>query len=277
MDYNYYRYKAGLNWDKFIKLHPEANGEEVFPHFMKRLDNYTQQRDLICDKFRRRFIDEKDLTKYKRIEVEKMYALAQLEHTFIDVLRVAFGLDPNDRTALFGDRIENRYANLVKAHMCDEDSEDKGLYIGADGLYRIAAFYDDDEIDISTIIRWAELKGEGKVYQTEEPPEDSFDIELFIDGVKVKLPHEKKKEDNLKKQLEIVSALISLPSLDDDDDDDDDENYHEITVDDPVLPSVLPPFDPTETRPTPFKPYPLNHWEETQSKITDYFAEYSKK
>ena len=30
MDYNYYRYKAGLNWDKFIELHPEAEGEEVF-------------------------------------------------------------------------------------------------------------------------------------------------------------------------------------------------------------------------------------------------------
>ena len=71
--------------------------------------------------------------------------------------------------------------------MCDDDSEDAGLYIGADGLYRIAAFYDEDEVDISTMIRWSELKGAGKAYQVEEPPEDSYDIELFIDGVKIKI------------------------------------------------------------------------------------------
>ena len=125
---------------------------------MKRHESCTQQKDLICDKYRKRFIDEKDVKKYPKIQVEKMYALAQFEHAFIDVLRVIFGLDPNDSTALFGDKIENRYSNLVKEHMCDKDGENAGLYIGADGLYRIAAFYDEDEADISTIIDGQILK-----------------------------------------------------------------------------------------------------------------------
>ena len=271
MDYNYYRYKAGLNWDKFIELHPEAEGEKVFPQFIKRHESYTQQRDLICDKFRRRFIDEKDVTKYQRIQVEKMYALAQLEHAFIDVLRVIFGLDPNDKTAMFGDKIENRYSNLVKEHMCkDDDGNDTGLYVGADGLYRVAAFYDEDEADISTMIRWSDYKGAGKAYQTEEPPEDSYDIELFIDGVKIKIPVKKEatEEENLKKQLNIISAFIKCAPL-----------FEGRSTPQGLPPEEMPTtYDPPpQPEPLHFKPYPLNGWEETQGKITDYFAEYSKK
>lgn len=209
-DYNYYRYKAGLNWDKFIDLHPEADGEEVFPQFMKRLDNYTHQRDLIVDKFRQRFLDEKDEKNYSKIEAEKMYAIAQLETVFIDVLRVAFGLDPNDKEAKFGEGIAARYSDLVKAHMCVQD-EDVGLYIGADGLYRIASFYDEDEVDIRTMYRWCELKEQDKVYLCEEPPKDSFDIELYIGGQKIKLPEptEGTLHENLKKQLEIINAYLT--------------------------------------------------------------------
>lgn len=255
MDYNYYRYKAGLNWDKFIALHPEAEGEEVFPQFMKRYDCYTQQRDLICDKYRKRFIDEKDESNYPKIQAEKMYALAQLEHAFIDVLRVIFGLDPNDNTAHFGDKIENRYSNLVKEHMCkDDDGKDTGLYLGADGLYRIAAFYDEDEADISTMIKWSDFKGAGKAYQTEEPPEDSYDIELFIDGVKIKIPIKKEdtKEEDLKKQLNIISAFIKSAPLFKGEN----GSFYEIP---PHKDLPVTTYDPLpQQEPIQFKAYPLN-------------------
>lgn len=208
-DYNFYRYKAGLDWDKYIALHPEDDGEEVFPQFMKRLDSYTHQRNTIVDKYNRRFLDEKDEKKFPKIDAEKKYALVQLESVFIDVLRVAFGLDPNDSTAMFGQGIEKRYSDLVKAHMCVQE-EDRGLYIGADGLYRIAAFYDDDEVDIHTMYRWCELKAEGKVYLCEEPPKDSYDIELYIGGQKIKLPEptEDTLHENLKKQIETINAYL---------------------------------------------------------------------
>ena len=208
-DYNYYRYKAGLNWDKYIALHPEIDGEELFTTFMKRLDNYTHQRDVIIDKFAQRFIDEKDEEKYNRIEGEKMYALAQLEQVFLDVIRVAFGLDPDDKYAVFGDKIATRYSRLVDGYICD--GEDTGLYKGADGLYRIATFYDDDSIDINVMFRWCKLKEEGKVYQTEEDvPKDSYDIELFIEGQKIKLPEDDSGdgEKDIKKQLNVVYSYL---------------------------------------------------------------------
>ena len=206
MDYNYYRYKAGLNWDKFIELHPEIEGEELFTDFMKRHECYTKQRDIVSDKFKQRLIDEKDLSKYPRIEMEKNYAIAQVEYVFIDVLRVAFGLAPDDKYAKFGTTIEDRYSNLVSGYMCDKDSEDAGLYIGADGLYRIASFYDDDPVDIHTMYRWWELKKQNKVYQTEEPPEDSYDVDLIIDGIKIKLPE--KKTGDPKKYLDVISNYL---------------------------------------------------------------------
>lgn len=208
-DYNYYRYKAGLDWDKYIALHPEEDGEEVFPHFIKRLDSYTHQRDMIVDKYNQKFIDEKDEKKYPKIEAEKMYALVQLESVYIDVLRVAFGFAPNDKNVQFGQGIERRYPDLAKNYMCVQD-KDRGLYIGADGLYRIAAFYDDDEVDIHTMYRWCELKAEDKVYLTEEPPKDSYDIELYIGGQKIKLPEptEDTLHENLKKQIETINAYL---------------------------------------------------------------------
>ena len=209
-DYNFYRYKAGLNWDKYIALRSEKDGEELFTTFMKRFDNYTHQRDMIVNKFTQRFIEEKDEKKFKRIEAEKMFALAQLEQVFIDVVRVAFGLAPDDNEAKFGDSIATRYSDFVKGYMCLR-SEDAGLYIGVDGLYRIAVFYDEEEVDINTMYRWCELKAEDKVYLTEEPPKDSFDIELYIGGQKIKLPEptEDTLHENLKKQLEVINSYLT--------------------------------------------------------------------
>ena len=77
--------------------------------------------------------------------------------------------------------------------------------------------------------RWWELKKQNKVYQTEEPPEDSYDVDLIIDGLKIKLP-EKKTEDP-KKYLDVISNYLLGFDYDfeeeDDDEDDDDEKEKE--------------------------------------------------
>ena len=145
--------------------------------------------------------------------MEKNYVIAQVEHVFIDILHVAFGLAPDDKYAKFGTTIKDRYSNLVSGYMCggggDKDSseeDDAGLYIGADGLYRIASFYGDNSVDIHTMYRWWNLKKLGKVYQTEEPPEDSYDVELIIDGLKIKLPE--KKTGDPKKYLDVISNYL---------------------------------------------------------------------
>ena len=75
----------------------------------------------------------------------------------------------------------------------------------------IATFYDDDSIDINVMFRWCKLKEEGKVYQTEEDvPKDSYDIELFIEGQKIKLPEDDSDdgEKDIKKQLNVIYSYL---------------------------------------------------------------------
>lgn len=202
-DYNFYRFKAGLDFNKFIELNPDKDGEELFSTFMKRFEIYYKQRDAVVSRYSQRFVNEKDEEKFGIIQCEKMYALAQLEQIFIDVIRVIFGLAPDDNDAIFGNCIENRYRTLVDKYMC-KDEQDKGLYIGADGLYRVASFYDDDVVELSTMYRWYQLRD--KAYNTDEPPEDSFDIEMYVGKQKIKMPDMPSKD--FEWQLQCIANYI---------------------------------------------------------------------
>lgn len=181
-EYIFYRKKAGLDFDLYIKLHPEINGEKVFENFMSRYDAYIKQRNLIVTKFEKKFIDEPNLEKHVNIYSERMFAIAQLELVFNDVVRVFLGLDPEDDNLKFDDNISARYDNLTKEFLCEDKP---GFYIGADGLYRLAYFYEDDVIPISCMKEFYALGD--KVYKanTRQKPE----IHLIIDGVEVEVPN----------------------------------------------------------------------------------------
>ena len=197
-DYNFYRLKAGLDFNKYIeKLTPDKDGEEVFNTFVKRYDAYYKSRSTIIRKYEKLIANEYDEDNIPRYQGEKMRDLAQLEQMFIDVLRVIFGLAPDDNAAKFGDTIATRYTDFVKGHACVED-RNKGLYIGADGLYRMMCFYDDDEVEFKTLLRWNELDNEMAYKPDYETEEKKYDFEIYINGTKVKIPSS---ENDLEKQF----------------------------------------------------------------------------
>lgn len=206
-DYEFYRTKAGLDFNKFNKLHPEKNGEELFQTFMIRWDLYYKQRDNIIRKYEQRMIDERDDDKLPRIEAEKMYAIAQLEQNFIDVLRIIFGISPDDETAVFGDTIATRYRKFTETHLCKDKP---GFYIGDDGLYRLDAYYDEDYISLETMKEYYKLGDE--VYKNDKTEPDG-EIELFIDDNRIKIPGAKYKDVDGKEvplHLLLIEKLLEL-------------------------------------------------------------------
>ena len=208
-DYNFYRYKAGLNFDKFIKLHPDKDGEEIFTTFMKRYDAYYKQRSTIVRKYEKKYANEYDEENLPRIIGEKMHDLAQLEQMFIDVLRIVFGISPDDDTAKFGDTIETRYTKFIESHVC-LDEINKGLYMGDDGLFRLISFYDDDEVDFLTLFRWHSLDT-GHAYKPDfyaSKEGSRYDIELYVDGVKAKLPEPSPGDYDLQHQLRCLERHL---------------------------------------------------------------------
>lgn len=202
-DYTFYRKKAGLDFDKFIELHPEKDGEALFQTFMKRYDCYYTQRDLLIKKFTQKLVDEKDETKFSRIEAEKMYAIAQLEQVFIDVMRVLFGLSPDDENAKFGNTIATRYIDFVSNNICLDKF---GFYLGADGLYRIGAFYEDDYIPISVMKEYYSLGD--KVYKDDSNIPEG-DIHLIIEGKEIELP-EQDPNDPIPIHLKVIEKILEL-------------------------------------------------------------------
>lgn len=210
--YDYYRRKAGLDFDKFIKLHPEKNGEELFKTFMIRYDLYYKRRNEILRKFGRKAADEDDEDKLPIIEAEKMYVVAQHEQLYIDVMRVLFGIAPDDETAIFGDTIATRYTDFVESHLCDDKP---GFYMGDDGLYRLAVFYDDDYIPLDVMKEYY-LLGD-KVYKDFDPEEKPCEgnIDLLIDGKLVKIPEgmDIKTDENgdvIPFHLRVIDKLLEL-------------------------------------------------------------------
>lgn len=201
-DYLFYRKRAGLNFDKFFELHPEKKDKGLFEEFIKRFDVYNEQRDILVENYYKKQCLEVDPLKYQRIDAEKMYALAQLENRFIDVLRVIFGISPDDDKALFGDTIENRYLNLVKNRICEDKP---GFYLGDDGFYRLNYFYDDEEIPLSVMLEYDNL---GEMAYKNECEENQKEIELYIYGKKILLP-EHFRTDSLDYYMASLQEFIS--------------------------------------------------------------------
>lgn len=199
-DYTFYRKRAGLDFDKFIELNPEKDGEGLFQTFMKRYDCYYKQRDMVVEKFNRRMLDEQDETNIYRIGAEKMYAIAQIEQVFIDVMRVIFGLAPDDENAKFGDTIDSRYDTFIKDYI---DPEKPGFYKGADGLYRIRYFYEDDIISLRVMKEY--YKHAEIMYHYNEGEEDQGRIQMLIDGKEVKLSDMAKRNP-----IKFIEKLIDL-------------------------------------------------------------------
>lgn len=204
-DYLFYRKKAGLDFDKFIERNPDKDGESLFSTFMARYDIYYKQREELVNKYSKRFYEEKDDEKLPRIEAEKMYAIAQLETVFVDVLRVLFGLSPDDKSAVFGTTIATRYLDFVKEHLSEEK---QGFYIGADGLYRLAAFYDDDYVPLEVMKEYY-LLGD-KVYKDEDYQEP--DIHIIMDGKEIFIPEQDPK-DKVPAHLRVIEKLMELDEL----------------------------------------------------------------
>lgn len=196
-DYIFYRKKAGLDFDLYIKLHPEVDGEREFRNFMKRYDAYVKQRTMIVESYDKKFANERDLDKHPRIYAEKMKDIAQLELVFNDVVRVFLGLDPSKDMTKFGQTVDTRYSHLVEEFL---DPEHPGLYIGADGLYRIACFYDDDDISPEAYKTFLEMGD--KAYKADTSKDHVIDI--MVDGVFVKVPE----VEDLEKKL--FDFLIEL-------------------------------------------------------------------
>lgn len=206
-DYEFYRTKAGLDFNKFNKLHPEKNGEELFQTFMIRYDIYYKQRDNIIHKYEQKMIDERDDTKLPRIEAEKMYAIAQLEQTFIDVIRIVFGISPDDEKAVFGDTIATRYRKFTETHLCKDKP---GFYMGDDGLYRIDAYYDEDYVPLEVMKEYYKLGD--KAYKNDKT-EPEGELELIIDDNRIKIPEGKYKDVDGKEiplHLAVIEKLLEL-------------------------------------------------------------------
>lgn len=199
-DYIFYRKKAGLDFDKFIKNNPEKDGEGLFQTFMKRYDCYYTQRDSIVKKYNQRILDEHDTKNFSRIEAEKMYAIAQLEQVFIDVMRVIFGLSPDDENAKFGDTIATRYMDLIKSYITPEKP---GFYKGADGLYRIIYFYDDEIVPLETMREYY-LHKDIMYHDTDENDEEP-PSQLLIDDKLVEIPKQIRDDP-----LKIIDKLIEI-------------------------------------------------------------------
>lgn len=206
-DYEFYRTKAGLDFNKFNTLHPEKKGEELFQTFMIRYDIYYKQRDNIIHKYEQKMIDERDATKLSRIEAEKMYAIAQLEQVFIDVVRILFGISPDDEKAVFGDTIATRYKKLTETHLCNDKP---GFYMGDDGLYRLDAYYDEDYVTLDVMKEYYKLGD--KVYKNDKSQPEG-EIELIIDDNRIKIPDAKCKDIDGKEiplHLAVIEKLLEL-------------------------------------------------------------------
>lgn len=180
-EYIFYRKKAGLDFDLYIKLHPEVDGESEFQNFIKRYDAYVKQRTMLIQNYEKKFVNELDLGKHSRIYAEKMKDIAQLELVFNDVVRVFLGLDPSKDMITFGQTVETRYSHLIEDCL---DPKYPGLYIGADGLYRIACFYDDDVVSPEAYKAFLELGD--KTYKADTTK--YHDVDIMVDGVYVKVP-----------------------------------------------------------------------------------------
>lgn len=180
-DYIFYSKKAGLDFDRYIALHPEYDGEAVFNAYKERYDGYMRGRTDIVEKYDKKYAAANNATEVTAIRAEKAYALAQFELSYIDVIKVLLGLDPKDSTMAFGETKETRYSDLVKEYI----STDKpGFYIGADGLYRLAYFYESDSIPAKHLLEWYALGD--KVYKNNTPMDP--EVIVVVEGNVVRVP-----------------------------------------------------------------------------------------
>lgn len=180
-EYIYYRKKAGLDFDRYIKLHPEIDGEKVFQRFVKNYDNYIEQRNMILDKYEGKFDENLGTQQDKCIFAERWFSLVQIEETFRDVVLIILGLDPECHTIKFGSSLSSRYFDAIKDFLCPEMP---GFFKGADGLYRMAYFYEGDTIPPGVLRQYYELGDKAYRANTRKNPA----VNIFIEGLEIKLP-----------------------------------------------------------------------------------------
>lgn len=187
-DISLYRKKLGLDFDKFIELHPEVkDAEELFRTFMVRYDLYKAKHKEIMDKFAIKEVEADSEKELNRIDADRLYALLQLENVYVDVIRVQYGINPADDNALLGFTASDRYIRLIgESRRCKEFP---GFYMGDDGLLRLEYFHAFDSIPLKTYLDYAYLNSQGRVYRVfENDLEDVNSVELFIGGIKIEIP-----------------------------------------------------------------------------------------